>query len=133
MDRVDPQVVQAAVNRMSPTPTERLAMFIRLFQREKILVDYQDSPAIAGALESSARGESNCCRCRSSCVRVLDDGRELVRRRLTDLLPAGAILPFPAPISHCRSPRIRCHEVRHEHAVVDHRLHRRAFPALREV
>lgn len=40
LDQVDPERVQAAVNRMAPRPTERLAVFIKLFLRERILWNY---------------------------------------------------------------------------------------------
>ena len=40
LDQVDPERVQAAVNRMAPRPTERLAVFIELFLRERILWNY---------------------------------------------------------------------------------------------
>jgi hypothetical protein len=40
LDEVDAQRVEAAVNRMAPWPTERLAVFIDLFRRERILWDY---------------------------------------------------------------------------------------------
>jgi hypothetical protein len=38
--QVDPGQVQAAVNRMAPRPTQRLALFIELFLGERILWDY---------------------------------------------------------------------------------------------
>ncbi|MBL9122545.1 MAG: hypothetical protein JNG90_02855 [Planctomycetaceae bacterium] len=37
---LDPEVVQAGVNRMSPRPIERLAELIPLFTRERFLFDY---------------------------------------------------------------------------------------------
>jgi hypothetical protein len=37
---VDARRVEAAVNRMAPRPTERLAAFIEIFRRERILWDY---------------------------------------------------------------------------------------------
>jgi hypothetical protein len=40
LEEVDAQRVEAAVNRMAPRPTERLAVFIDLFRRERILWDY---------------------------------------------------------------------------------------------
>jgi len=40
LEEVDAQWVEAAVNRMAPRPTERLAAFIDLFRRERILWDY---------------------------------------------------------------------------------------------
>jgi len=40
LDDVDALLVEAAVNRMAPQPTGRLAVFIDLFRRERILWDY---------------------------------------------------------------------------------------------
>lgn len=40
LNDVDAQRVETAVNRMAPRPTERLAIFIGLFCRERILWDY---------------------------------------------------------------------------------------------
>jgi hypothetical protein len=40
LDEVDAWRVEAAVNRMAPRPTERLAVFVELFRRERILWDY---------------------------------------------------------------------------------------------
>jgi hypothetical protein len=40
LEAVDAGQVEAAVNRMAPRRTERLAMFIALFRRERILWDY---------------------------------------------------------------------------------------------
>jgi hypothetical protein len=40
LDEVDAGQVEAAVNRMTPRPTERLALFIELFRRERVLWDY---------------------------------------------------------------------------------------------
>ena len=42
LEEVDPSAVQAAVNRMAPRPTERLAELIPLFCREAFLWDYAD-------------------------------------------------------------------------------------------
>jgi hypothetical protein len=40
LDAIDPDRVEAAVNSMAPRPTQRLALFIELFLRERILWDY---------------------------------------------------------------------------------------------
>lgn len=42
LDAVDAQRVEAAVNRFARRPTERLAPFIELFRRERILWDYAE-------------------------------------------------------------------------------------------
>lgn len=86
MDAIDPDFVEQSVNRMSAVPTDRLAQFVRLFQRERILVDYQDSRRLWVRLNQVL------CRVKLvplpvTAIRVLDDGRQLVRDRLADLLP----------------------------------------------
>jgi hypothetical protein len=40
LEQIDPGLVQAAVNRMAPRPTERLAMMIAEFRRQRVLWDY---------------------------------------------------------------------------------------------
>ncbi len=40
LGEVDPELIQAAVNRMASRPTERLARLIPLFLRERFLSDY---------------------------------------------------------------------------------------------
>lgn len=40
LDPLDPRRIEAAVNRMAPRPTTRLAVFIPLFLRERILWNY---------------------------------------------------------------------------------------------
>lgn len=87
MDRVDPQFVQDSVNRMSAVPTENLAMFVGMFQREKILIDYQDSRRLCVRLNQVLR-RVKLTPLPEAAVRVLEEGRSLIRERLDDLLPA---------------------------------------------
>jgi hypothetical protein len=42
LDRLDPRQIEAAVNRMALRPTRRLAPFIEIFCRERVLWDYLD-------------------------------------------------------------------------------------------
>jgi hypothetical protein len=42
LDAVDAAQIEAAVNRMAPRPTQRLAGFIELFRRERVLWDYRE-------------------------------------------------------------------------------------------
>lgn len=42
LEEVDADRVEATVNRVAPRQTERLAIFIDLFRRERILYDYQE-------------------------------------------------------------------------------------------
>lgn len=87
MDRIDPQCVQNSVNRMSAVPTENLAMFVRMFQQEKILICYQDSRRLWVRLNQVLR-RVKLTPLPEAAVRVLEEGRSLIRERLEDLLPA---------------------------------------------
>jgi hypothetical protein len=40
LDEIDARWVEAAVNRMAPRPTGRLAIFVDLFRRQRVLCDY---------------------------------------------------------------------------------------------
>ncbi len=42
LDRLDPQQIETAVNCMAPQPTRRLAAFVELFRRERVLCDYRE-------------------------------------------------------------------------------------------
>jgi hypothetical protein len=99
LGRVDPQAVEATVNEISPTPTRRLAAFIRLFHQERILVDYQDSQRLLMRLNQVQR-RVKLMPVPESGRHVLDAGRELVRRRLRDLLP-----PERFPMDRHESPQ----------------------------
>jgi hypothetical protein len=87
LNDVEPLIVERAVNRMSPVPTNHLAAFIRLFQRERILVDYQDSRRLWMRLNQVLR-RVKLMPLPEPAIRVLDDGRQVVRERLADLLPS---------------------------------------------
>ncbi len=87
VDRIEPAFVQQSVNRMSAVPTESLALFIRIYQREKILVDYQDSRRLWVRLNQMLR-RVKLVPLPEAALTVLDDGRRLIRQRLDDLLPS---------------------------------------------
>ncbi len=87
LEQIDPEAVQAAVNRMSPKPTQNLPMFIRMFRRERFLFDYQESPRLLVRL-NQVLWRVKLVPLPENCVDVLDAGRQLVRSRLDDLLPA---------------------------------------------
>jgi hypothetical protein len=86
LNGVDPDYVEQSVNRMSAVPTQRLAMFVELFQREQILFDYQDSQRLWVRLNQVLR-RVKLIPLPEAAIRVLDDGRQLIRDRFTDLLP----------------------------------------------
>jgi len=87
MNAVDAEFIERSVNRMSALPTQRLAIFVRLFQRAQILVDYQDSRRLLVRLNQVLR-RVTLMPLPDEAIRVLDDGRRLVRERMPDLLPA---------------------------------------------
>jgi hypothetical protein len=87
LDTVEPELVEQSVNRMSAVPTERLAVFVRLFQRERILFDYRQSSRLWVRLNQVLR-RVKLMPLPDTAIRVLDDGRQLIRERLPDLLPA---------------------------------------------
>lgn len=83
---VDPRTVETLINRMSAVPTDRLAGFIQLFQQERILEDYRDSARLAWRLNQVLR-RVKLVPLPASAIRVLEEGRSLIRERLADLLP----------------------------------------------
>jgi hypothetical protein len=85
LDSVDAQQIEAAVNCMAPRPTERLAVFIELFRRERILWDYLEDEKLMVRLNQIMR------RVRleplpDEFAAVLPAARELVTERKTLLL-----------------------------------------------
>ena len=100
LDQVDADAVERAVNVMSRVPARRLADFIRLFQRERILESYQDSRGLMVRLNQVLR-RVKLTPLPESGLRVLDDGRRLVGRRVDDLLPPDR---FPLTASSRSSP-----------------------------
>jgi hypothetical protein len=85
--QVEPGRVQAAVNRMAQRPTQRLALFIELFLRERILWDYLEDDKLWVRLNQVMR------RVRLDVLPhrfadILPDARKLVAER-TDALLEG--------------------------------------------
>lgn len=83
---IDPRPIQSAINRMAKNPTARLEIFIPLFKREQFLRDYLDPKRLLVRLNQVM------CRIKLSPLpnaaeSVLRAGRELVSRRLEELLP----------------------------------------------
>lgn len=82
---VDASRVEAAVNRMAPRPTQRLAVLIELFRRERILCDYAEDDKLLVRLNQVMR------RVRldvlpADFVAMLPAARRLVRQRQGGLL-----------------------------------------------
>jgi hypothetical protein len=84
---VEPQTIESAVNRISTVPTDCLANFVYLFRHARILGDYRDSRRLLVRLNQVLR-RVTLMPLPDAALRVLDDGRQLIRARLADLLPA---------------------------------------------
>lgn len=85
--QIRPDVVQDAVNRMARQPTGHLAPFISLFAHERILRDYAEPPRMLFRLNQVLRRIKLNPLPESVCA-VFAAGREIVRARVDDLLPA---------------------------------------------
>ncbi len=82
---VDPRVIQDAVNRMVPRPTERLAPMIALFRREGLLWDYLEDDKLLVRLNQVMR-RVGFGPLPGALAGVLPEGRRLVGRRRHELL-----------------------------------------------
>jgi hypothetical protein len=85
LDEVDAQRVEAAVNRMAPRQTERLALFIELFRRERILWDYLEDGKLMVRLNQIMR-RVRLERLPDEFAAVLPAARRLVADRKIALL-----------------------------------------------
>ena len=85
LDRLDPMVIQRAVNRMARRQTDRLAPFIPLFCRERFLRDYRDGDGLLYRLNQVMR-RVGLRRLEAELLPALNEGRKLVRRRIDELL-----------------------------------------------
>ena len=61
LDDVDAERVEAVVNRVAPRTTERLAMFIELYRREKILCNYLEDDRLLFRLNQVMRRVGLAC------------------------------------------------------------------------
>jgi hypothetical protein len=89
LDRVEAGKVEEAVNRMAPRPTRRLAIFIELFRRERVLWDYLEDAKLIVRLNQIM------CRVRQPILpdrfaALLPAARQLVAERRPALL-AGVV------------------------------------------
>jgi hypothetical protein len=87
LDRVEPEEIQSAVNRMAPRPTQRLAGFIHVFRRERILWNYLDDGELLMRLNQVMR-RLKLAALSKRLANMLPDARRLVRER-KDALLAG--------------------------------------------
>jgi len=83
---VDPACVQGIVNRAARNTTERLAPLILLFARERFLYDYRTPARLLYRLNQVMR-RVKLQLLPEAVIDVLESGRELIARRVDDLLP----------------------------------------------
>ncbi|NLX96079.1 MAG: hypothetical protein GXY83_07875 [Rhodopirellula sp.] len=85
LDSVDPARVEAAVNRMAPRPTERLAWMIDRFREERILWDYFDELRLMLRLNQVMR-RIGFGQLPEAFSAVLPEARQRVEQRKIELL-----------------------------------------------
>jgi hypothetical protein len=85
LGQIDPGRVEAAVNRMAPRPTHRLATFIELFLHERILWDYLEDDKLLVRLNQVMR-RVRLDDLPDSFAVILPAARELVSQRKRELL-----------------------------------------------
>jgi len=84
---IDSSGVQAAVNRMTRVPTERLAWMIDEFREEQFLRDYLDDEQLRLRL-NQVLWRVKLSPLPAVAVRLLGEARQIVSSRVGDLLPA---------------------------------------------
>jgi len=103
LDGLDPGQIEAAVNRIAPRPTRRLAAFIELFRRERVLGDYLEDTTMMTRLNQVLR-RVRLGGLPDGFAAMLPAARQLVADRRGDLLqdvPASAAVvnrPPAAPV-----------------------------------
>ncbi len=105
LDAIDPAVVEAAVNRISPQPTRRLALFIAEFRRLRILWDYLEDGKLWRRMSQVMR-RVGLAELPERFVELLPEAREAVGARRDELL-AGTPAEWEAsarPADHGPGP-----------------------------
>lgn len=92
---VDAGRIELAVNRMARHSTDRLALFIPLFRRERFLADYQDPSRLLARLNQILR-RVTLSPLPVETERVLRAARAIVETNASELLPRDAVSPSPA-------------------------------------
>jgi hypothetical protein len=94
LDTVDATEVEAVVNRMAARPARRLAAFIDLFCRERILYDYADDQRLMVRLNQVMR-RIGLAPLPDHFAAILPAARELVAERKTALLEGVPTIGAP--------------------------------------
>jgi hypothetical protein len=84
-DKVDPAVIEAAVNEMAPRRTERLAWMIDRFRETRILSDYAENAKLFVRLNQVMR-RAGLAELPDRLRRILPEARRKVALRKTELL-----------------------------------------------
>ena len=85
LNEVDCGLVEAAVNRMAARPTERLAFFIELFRRQRVLWDYLEDGKLMARLDQVMR-RVGLDDLPDTFAAILPEARKLVAQRKNALL-----------------------------------------------
>jgi hypothetical protein len=85
LERIDPNLVQAAVNRMASRPTERLAIMIEEFRRQRVLWDYLQDDKLLMRL-NQVMHRVNLPTLPADFADIFPDARRLVYDRKNELL-----------------------------------------------
>jgi hypothetical protein len=88
LDELDAAAVEAAVNCMAPRPTRRLAPFIELFRRERVLWDYLDDEKLMRRLGQIMR-RVGLTELPGQFAIILPQARKLVAGRKGELVVSG--------------------------------------------
>lgn len=91
---IDPDFVQATVNQLVRQPAERLAALIPLFQEERFLADYVDSPRLLFRLNQVLR-RVKLQPLPNEVAEVLDSARSIVEQHADELLAGFTFSPSP--------------------------------------
>lgn len=86
LESIDPLEIELAVNRMAKVPSQRLAWFVELYRREQFLRSYEIDVDLMRRL-NQVLGRVKLPPIPDDAIKVIADGRRLVRQRLLDLLP----------------------------------------------
>jgi hypothetical protein len=85
LDKIDPAVISAAVNRMAPRTTERLAFFFEEFRRARILWDYLEDSKLMIRLNQVMR-RVGLPLLPEVFATILSEARQIVAEQKTALL-----------------------------------------------
>ena len=86
LEAIEPDLVQAAVNRMAPRTTERLSMMIAEFRRQKVLWDYLEDDKLLIRLNQVMR-RVKLPPLPDEFAEILPSARRMVDIRKDELLP----------------------------------------------